>query len=335
MIAMSSAACAAGTTLRSAPPTVAPSRPTGPTPTIAATPTPAATLSPTQPEATLDGPLSGLIALDVAYDPNGDTSIIAVVKPDGTGYRELTKVADGRGADPSWSRSEPGVIYYDNDTGQESHIYRLDVTGSAPTPVTSGSVHDYDPIASPDGNSLAFDRSSGGPAAIMILDLRTHALKAVTAPPASSNGGDLYPDWSPDGALIAFERDGAIDIVDLATGRVHEVVPSSAVAHRPKWSPDGSWILFGNPDDQAQHHLVQVVHPDGVDLTALTTAARYSDAPAWSPDGGLIVWIVRNPTAHDIELWIMTATGGSPMQAWHSTPNTDMFPSHPSWGATP
>jgi len=280
----------------------------------------------------------GLIAMDVSYDANGETSVVAVVGPDGSGYRELTKIAGGRSADQALSRSGGAVIFFDRATsdGAESHIFSIGLEGGPAKQLTFGRVHDNDPALSPDGRSVAFDRSAGGaspgPASLEILDLSTGEIVAVTTPPAASPGGDQYPDWAPDGHRIAYERDGSIFIVDVARRSTVTVLSPSQPGHRPRWSPDGTLILFGTTNIETGPHQIQVVEPTGQGYRTLTTPDEYAVHPCWSPDGGLIAYIARNPAAQDLELRIMTAAGESPTVAWHSEPATDVFPGHPSWG---
>lgn len=291
----------------------------------------------TQP--TLPLPGRGLIAFDEALDPAGNTSVIAVVEPDGTGYRRLTTTQLGKSGDPSWSPSS-GLLYFDVDTGPSSHIFVFPTALTTPVQLTSGSYHDFDPMVSPDGAYLAFDRATTGPGSIMLAELARRGMasltpRKLTSPPTGSMNGDLYPDWSPDGRQIVFERDGAIEIVDVASRVVRQVLPPSAQAHRPKWSADGKWILFGHPNDATVPETVDLVREDGSGLVSLTSPSTNSSAPAWSHDGTEIVFVQQDPIDRYVGLWVMTAAGGQPTLVWHPTPGTDDFPGHPSWGTTP
>src|SRR5260370_36624065 len=76
----------------------------------------------------------------------------------------------------------------------------------------------------------------------------------VTKPPMSAAGGDQHPDFSPDGTMLVFDRDGsdngdgAISIVGIDGKGLRQVTPASLDATRPRWWPDGPKLLFGNPD---------------------------------------------------------------------------------------
>jgi len=298
---------------------------------------PASTLGPT-PAPTIDvGALPGRIAFDLGHDPNGNSSTLAVISPDGTGYRDITTLADGLASDPAWSRAGVATLFYDVSSATATHIFSIELVSGPPKQLTSGAVHDFDPAVSPDGRSLAFDRAPGGasagPASIFILDLASGQLTRATTPPAGATDGDLYPDWSPDGTHLAYEEDGSIAIVDLRDGSTRTVLTPRQPAHRPKWSPDGQSILFGTTNIDSAPHQVQLVGLDGQDARPLTDPAMYAVHPCWSPDGRFIAYIVRNAADRDLELRVMTAGGGGSTVIWHTPPGTDLYPGHPSWGS--
>jgi Tol biopolymer transport system component len=307
---------------------------------IATSSTPAslmpASANPT-PQPTTALPPVALIAMDVSYDANGNAAVIAVVDTDGTGYRELTTIADGVTSDPAWAGAGAPTLFYDKSDGASAnHIFSMAVGGGPPKQWTSGAFHDFDPAISPDGRSMAFDRaaggSNGGSASIFVLDLESGRLKRATTPPAGAIDGDLYPDWSPDGTKLVYEEDGSIVVADLKQGTTRIVLTPSQPAHRPKWSPDGRFILFGTTNIDSGPHQIHLVGVDGQGDRTLTDPAVYAVHPCWSPDGDFIAYIVRNPAARDLELRIMTAAGGSTTVVWHSPPGSDVYPGHPSWG---
>jgi len=59
----------------------------------------------------------------------------------------------------------------------------------------------------------------------------------------SGAGAELDPNWSPDGAMIAYggesQRENAeIRTIDIRTGRI-SILPGTQGLWSPRWSPDG------------------------------------------------------------------------------------------------
>jgi PKD repeat protein len=98
----------------------------------------------------------------------------------------------------------------------------------------------------------------------------------------TGNADDRAPAWSPDGARIAFERNGEILVLDVAGGNPSHI----AAGATPAWSPDGSRIAFVS-GERTELYLMNL---DGSGFSRLTNAAGYTSDPTWSPDGGRIAF---------------------------------------------
>ncbi|MBD0693660.1 TolB family protein [Streptomyces sp. CBMA123] len=144
----------------------------------------------------------------------------------------------------------------------------------------------------------------------------------ITQPPERAR--DDRPDWSPDGAAVAFDRTDP----QTGTARLWTVSPSGDNAHQisqlcdtssatadcanederaPAFSPDGKQLAFSRSWgalDQAHNNQVQysdlyLMSPDGTNvqrLTFLTNDKPYSGAisnPSWSPDGKQLTFEYR------------------------------------------
>jgi Tol biopolymer transport system component len=156
---------------------------------------------------------------------------------------------------------------------------------------------------SPDGGSLIYSMAGS----LWRQELGSDTAVQLTAGP----GYDYQPDWSPDGARVAFVRylNDAVElnVLDLDTGAVTSLTDEGAVNLEPRWSPDGSKLAFVSTRDNGRFHLyVGDVIENTLDAKQLLEERRsdveryyYSPydhelSPAWSPDGREILY-VANP----------------------------------------
>jgi Tol biopolymer transport system component len=158
------------------------------------------------------------------------------------------------------------------------------------------------PVASPDGQRVAFDvYGTSGAASIWISPVGGGAPLKLNAQGAMESA----PVWSPDGQFIAclhFEPGG----VGLAINRVGTADPPRMLAHGiegiiPAWSPDGQWIAYQtnanrdlrlvSPDGARQRVLAKAdpsLHRNGVGWDSALVSAL-----VWSRDSGTLYSIRR------------------------------------------
>ena len=103
------------------------------------------------------------------------------------------------------------------------------------------------------------------------------------------DGGAEHPDWSPDGSMIAYQRNHQIFVVRVSSGDSTMVTNEPTGAVDPGgWTPDGGSILFSTDNPAISHYSAL-----SVDLTTGRTRLIVADGstPTLSPDGA---WIAFN-----------------------------------------
>ena len=174
-----------------------------------------------------------------------------------------------------------------------------------------------DPAFSPDGNQVAFAfgaKDNSGIYTVMIDGDRPLRL--------TSGAGDAFPTWSPDGRRVAFyrfsEHGTAIYTVPALGGteqRLHTGF-SGAWAFGLGWSPDGRVLAFSESQEDKTRSWITLLSLADSTLHPLTSPSNqeYDAAPAFSPDGSKVVFIRGTVAGVVSDLYVVSATGGTPKQ---------------------
>lgn len=216
------------------------------------------------------------------------------------------------------------------DVGRTPHA----VTPDGPFVVT-------DPAWSSDGKKLVYSTDRQGSMDLWIYEPALDSHRRLTTDP----GSESRPAWSPDGKRIAFVSavealQGQLQTIDLATGRIMTVQPSSFGMGYPSWSADSRSLMISRGEeysktktyDAGTTNQMRVVPADGSgegrDYTVVPHRSigtrSAADGPVWSPDGRSIAFQM------DQALWVMPV---SPDGAPAGTPRklADGFASFISW----
>jgi len=170
-----------------------------------------------------------------------------------------------------------------------------------PTQVTSALGVEDHPMASPDGEFLAYQSFESGNWDIWVTQVDEGQSTNRTADYA---GADLFESWSPDGRQIAFlsERDGGGVFIMPTLGGIPRKVatlqdsPEAAHGRAPQWLPAGTELAFLDGDDTSMGIGVRVEI-----VTLETGASRQLVLPgdamlhrtdlSWSPDGRYLAYV--------------------------------------------
>jgi Tol biopolymer transport system component len=235
---------------------------------------------------------------------------VFTVNPDGTGLRQVTHLSAGQlgVGGVSWSPDGRSLLYSVGYRHGPDAIFTSLADGSGATrispPCTGACLGDDNPVYSPDGLKIAFERAFGpivnnNASGVAVFTMNADGSDLTRLSPATAT--NQQPQWSPDGTKIAFVHTNAqayghaIEVMNADGGNVRRFTPIGIDATDPRWSPDGKRLVFSNYADPVQHESANLftMHANGTDRVQLThysggTPQAFADG--WSPDGTQIVY---------------------------------------------
>ena len=230
--------------------------------------------------------------------------------------------------DPTWTPNGRAIVFSDG-----SRVWRVPASGTGVPQLLP--FEGLSPVVSMASGKLAYVRFDNKVWDLYRLPLAVTGRAAADPTPfASSTGGDMNPQYSPDGKHVAFEsaRSGEqriwISEADGSNARPLFVSPDM-YAGSPRWSPDGKFLTFDS-DSTGQWH-VYVIPATGGKAKRLTTDTASDNVPTWSRDGK---WVYFASTATGrSEIWKIPSQGGQSLQVtrnggfegWESTDGKDLY----------
>jgi Tol biopolymer transport system component len=261
---------------------------------------------------------------------------IYVVDPDIGDEIPLLIRTDNRDlGEPAWSPDGRWIAYTERGAPASPdaatiNLYVIGGDGTGPFQITSGgNVYGHD--WSPDGTRLVYGYGADDDDAdLWIVDALGGVPERLTD--LGDDFGAIEPAWSPDGALIAFERGERIDgifwqselyVVDSGGGlpELAATVPShaGAVNHMHSWSPDSTRILYASHYEDGGG-VVWIV--DFASGTEMSVSGAISEAltPVWSPTGDRVAFF---GFSGGTGIWRVNADGSGLTE----------LPADPEWGS--
>jgi TolB protein len=273
------------------------------------------------------GPLSYSSELD--YGPDA----LWTIGPDGGSPRRVTH--DGTDDNwPAWSPDGRSIAFSRTvPGGSEIDIVAPDGSGEHRL-VGKPKEQDTRPAWSPDGKRVAFVRERGGTSYLGIVD--ADGTDAHLVPHGDSV--DSIPSWSPDGSEIVYASGTSITAIAPDGSNEHALIerdctsPTCAWFVSPVFCPDGTRIAFVcSYCDSATEDGIWTMAADGHGAPTRVLAMR-ADQPAWSPDGGSIVFSgpcgppPPPPSTQPIPQLCVVGADGSNPHAITSWPNGAVAP---------
>ena len=181
-------------------------------------------------------------------------------------------------ADVAWSPDGRRLVF-DRQTGTlTSDVFVADANGSHLRNLSRGSAgYSWDPDWSRDGTRVVYVASND--TVEQLVTIRPDGTGAQPVPGTAVDPNDQLrsPQWTPDGAWIAYTLTDGIHLIHEDGSGGHLLLGD---ALGPDWSPDGTRIAFTRAGDLA------LADADGSNVRFVTrTPNALEGAPAFSPDG--------------------------------------------------
>lgn len=216
----------------------------------------------------------------------------------------------GNNVAPVWLPD--GRILFNSDRSGKWQIYRMAADGSGVERLTDGTRNEEHAGVTPDGRLLLVRR---GLRSYRILDLLNGGSKPVSFSSFPGTGGEFWPALSPDGTKIAFLfKNGtnaaravyaaALTLNAESTKYVVGAAAKVGVGCFSAWKPDSSGFLMciiKNDAEGSDLYFAEQGIGGAWTKRRVTTAKGWDYFPAWSPDGGWILWGVSPVQNHAFE----------------------------------
>ena len=261
---------------------------------------------------------------DPAPSPDGATVAIAargwiwLLDLESGVARRLT---DGAELDsrPAW-RPDGGALAFLRDDGRSLAIWSLDLASGVEKLVFEDEAIVLDPAWAPDGESLYFSASTAGDLDIWRLSLETGEPARITDRP----GLEVRPQPLPGGALayLSKGRSSPDAVVLRAADGTERTLRAESIASQARpGGVHGQGMLALNwpAGDGGDGYRLLLLDPDTADPMELVAARGLPLTPAFTPDGGSVVYVEADESER-FGLRRVSTRGGPvqdlPVRAW-------------------
>ena len=175
-------------------------------------------------------------------------------------------------------------IVFVRGRGHGKDLFIMDYDGHNAKKLTNHGSSVLSPDCSPDGSQVVFTSDKSWDHDVYLLNFKATPLPAEGRRVTRGIHLDNSPRWSPDGARVAFSRNGDIYIASPSGEILKRLTKSPAIDLSPTWSPDGKKIAFVS--DRTGAPNIYVISPEGGSAKRITSGG-YNTDPVWSPSASV------------------------------------------------
>jgi WD40 repeat protein len=286
------------------------------------------------------------VDLQVSPAPMVRRGGILVMRPDGTGIRQLTSFQtfnfdyEEHGLNlpddhPAISPDGTQIAFTSNRADANNwDLYVMDINGNHVRRLTSSPGFDVEPAWSPDGTKIAWTSARAGDLNIFVMNVDGTNIHQLTTSPLE----EIEPAWSPDGTQIAYTTDERTNekdvfIINADGSNKRQVTFTPGQDHDAVFTPDGLFLLISSDrtgTDAPFGDTLKIRVSDGSVVADLNHSVGGID-PNVSPDGSQFAFFQPDfpVAAPPIHMWIANTDGsGTPREL----PGTGILNIHPNWG---
>jgi Tol biopolymer transport system component len=208
------------------------------------------------------------------------------------------------------------VLYSSLEDGPSPNLYLKELNGASVIRKTSGRARDIHPRFSPDGKWIAFASNREGNFDVWIIPaIGAGGMEQVTSSSDDEVHPAWSPDGRKIALSRTTPNHGSnLWILDRGDQSVVELGPGLF----PDWSPTGEWIAFQKPSERPPYwHGIWIIRPDGSEVRQVLASADFGAVDAsWSPDGSLLGFVAVKRGTGDAQktgtgqIWVVEVARG-------------------------
>ncbi len=221
--------------------------------------------------------------------------------------RKLIDINFGWQGPVSWSPDSEKIVFFGTKGEYQGDIWTISVKNGALTKVTDDPIFEFNPLWSPDGKTIAYNKSRSEIWAVSpdggnpqkIIDVRRGSPVA----------------WSPDSNWLLFlAPEMKYRLYRFADGRVFDINQPIGFQAFFSWSPDGKNLLFYRSSYEYSCVLRVVSTSGGPSFELGRELKLWPYVHHWSPDSRMIItkgdYPIEPENSDDLAFWMIPIGGG-------------------------